>query len=517
MTTTTHDPVTADDSIDDLDRTEIIDLPTLLSQHQAQIAGSIGAEHYQKIQALSQTLQNEYHQLQIAYHLCCDDKCRLENNLKKIKRRRKFIVLGLLIVGLSVSWHFWAEELTAYVQQTELVTTAAEKKPTDDNIVVVEQKAFQTKLPLTGKIEPLEQIEVTSRLEGTVKEKFFQYGEFVSKGTLLLVIDTTQEQAKYREAKAKYLEELKKVKNLRDWDNNPEVAKVRHDLTKNQYVLETIKRKMKETRRLLKKGIVPALELENLKNDYRNAKLDYQSTKEQLQEVLEKGSRDNLQIAELQMENARFDMQEFEKRIKNARVINPIDGVVLLPVAEEKNYKRKEIQRGSLVKADQVLFRIANMEGFTIKAKVDEINILKLKVGQKAIITGDAFPEFSLEGILARISSQAEEENMDENASNFPVTIAVSKFTTKQKSRLRLGMSTNIEVILQENKKALVIPLAAVAMENGKAWVSKLDKKSGEPKKVPVKTGATTIDEVEILEGLAVGDKLVSGVLPADD
>jgi RND family efflux transporter MFP subunit len=516
MTTTTHDPVTAD-IIDDLDSPSIIDLPTLLSQHQAQIAGSIGAEHYQKIQALSQTLQSEYHQLQIAYHQSEDDKYRLENNLKKIKRRRKFIVFGLLIVGLSVGWHFWAEELTAYVQQTELVTTAAKKKPIYDNIVVVEQKAFQTKLPLTGKIEPLEQIEVTSRLEGTVKEKFFQYGEFVSKGTLLLVIDTTQEQAKYREAKAKYLEALKEVKKLRNWNNNPEVTKVRHSLTKYQYELETIKREMRETRRLLKKGIVPASELEDWKNKYRNAKLDYQSTKEHLQEVSEKGSRDNLQIAELQMENARFDMQESEKHIKNARVINPIDGVVLLPAPEGQNNKPKEIQRGSLVTADKVLFRIANMEGFTIKAKVDEIDILKLKVGQKAIITGDAFPEFSLEGILDRISSQAEEENMDENASNFPVTIAMSKFTAKQKSRLRLGMSTNIEVVLQENKKALVIPLAAVAMENGKAWVSKLDKKSGEPKKVPVKTGATTIDEVEILEGLAVGDKLVSGVLPADD
>jgi len=517
MTTTTHEQVTADDIIDDLDGPSIIDLPSLLSQYQAQMAQSIGTEHYQKIQALSQTLQNEYHQLQIAYHQSEEDKCRLESDLKKIKRRRKFLVFGLLIVLLSVSWHFWSEELTAYVQQTDLLTTPVEEKPIYDNIVVVEQKTFQTTLPLTGKISPLEQIEVTSRLEGTVKEKFFQYGEFVKKGTMLLVIDTTQAQVKYRKAKAAYLEMLKKVKKLRDWDNSPEVAITRHSLTRNQYNLETIKRNMKESQRLLKKGIVPASELEALENQYRNAKLDYQSAKKKLQEVLDEGSPDNLQITELQMENARFDMQEAEKHIKNARVVNPIDGVVLLPISDEQNNKPKEIQRGTLVKADQVLFRIANMEGFTIKTKVDEINILKLKVGQKAIITGDAFPEFSLKGTLSRISSQADEENTSENASNFQVIIAVSKFTAEQKNYLRLGMSTNIEVVLQENTKALVIPFAAIAIEDDKAWVSKLDKESGEPKKVEVKTGSTTIGEVEILEGLAVGDKLVLGVLPPDD
>jgi len=485
-------------------------LPNLLSQHQTQIAQSIGTEHYQKIQNLSQNLQDEYQQLQVAYQ-------QSKADLKKHKRRHRYIVLGLLIVGLSASWYFGSEELTEYMQQTDLLTTPVTKEINPDKIVIVEQKTFQTKLPLTGKIEPLEQIEVISRLEGTVKEKFFQYGEFVREDTKLLVIDTTKEQAKYRRAKADYLEALATLKKLQNWDNSPEVTRVRYELTKSQYSLETIKRNVKETQRLFKKGIVAALELEELENSYHNAKLDYQSTKEGLQEALEKGSKENLQIAKLQMENARFDMQESEKHIKNARVISPIEGVVLLPLAEGRDDKRKDIQRGSLVKTDQVLFRIANMEGFTIKAKVDEINILKLQIGQKAMITGDAFPELSLEGTLSRISSQADEDNRDENASNFPVIIAVSKLTAEQRKRLRLGMSTNIDVVLQENKKALVIPLAAVAMEEGKAWVSRLDEKTGESKKVHVKTGATTIDEVEILEGLKVGDKLVSGVLPVED
>ncbi len=507
MTTNIQD----DDNIDYFDDS----LPALLSQYQTQIAQSIGPESYQKIQVLSQTRQNEYQQLQTAYQQSEDDKCQLERNLKKIKWWRKVIVFGLLIVFFSVSWHFWAEELTTYMQKTNLLATSDTGKPISDNIIVVEQKTFQTKLPLTGKIEPLEQIEVTSRLKGTVKEKLFQYGEFVDKGTLLLVIDTIQEQVNYREAKATYLKTLQEVKILRDWNNSTEVARAKRDLTKSQYSLETTKRKMQEIQRLLKKGIVPASELEVLENQYRNAKLDYQSAKEGLQETLKKG--DDLPINELQMENARFNMQESKKHIKNARVVSLIDGVVLLPLAEGQDDKPKELQRGSLVKADQVLFRIANMEGFTIKAKVDEINILKLKIGQKAIITGDAFPEFSLEGTISRISSQADEESRNESASNFPITIAVSKLTSEHKSHLRLGMSTSIEVVLQENKKALVIPLAAVAMEDGKAWVSKLDEKSGEPKKVSVKTGATTIDEVEILEGLEVGDKLVSGVLPDED
>jgi multidrug resistance efflux pump len=69
-----------------------------------------------------------------------------------------------------------------------------------------------------------------------------------------------------------------------------------------------------------------------------------------------------------------------------------------------------EVQRGSFVKQEQVLFTIANLAGFLIKTKVDEVEIPKLQLNQKVTITGDAFEKITLEGIISWISSQAEKE-----------------------------------------------------------------------------------------------------------
>ncbi|MCK5877300.1 MAG: HlyD family efflux transporter periplasmic adaptor subunit [Candidatus Marithrix sp.] len=454
----------------------------------------------------SEDILDKYHQLQTSYYQLEDDKLALENQLKRFKRKSKLIVIFFIILSLIGSGYFWYTELTSYVlnfwntQEIEEVT---------ENIFIVKQQTIQTKLPLNGKIEPLDQMEVLSPLEGMVQEKHFQYGELTKKNRVLLVIDTTKEQVKYRTAHATYLKLEKKVNELRNWQDSPKVAHAKRSLTIAQYGLQTTQRELAEIRRLLKKGIVAASDLKKLEESYRIQKLNYQSVQEQLEVALEQGSKENLRIAELNQKNAQFKMQEMETRIKNSKVVSPIDGVVLLPI-NIKEGEPTEIQHGSFVKQDQVLFMIANLQGFTIKSKVDEVDILKLKIGQKVTITGDAFKDIILEGTIKHISSQADTKDaQDGMPSIFAVTIAVSKLTKEQKKRLLLGMSTDMEVLLSEKDDALVVPFEAITIdEEEQAWVTKLDA-TGESKKIKVKLGTTTIDTIEILEGVKVGDKLL--------
>ena len=463
-----------------------------------------------------ENLLDKYNQLQTSYYQLEDDKLALENQLKKIKRRRKFIIIILLAIGLAGSGYFWFEEGAEWTTYLNFWKTQEEQLESTDNHMLVKKQLLQIKLPLTGKIEPLDQMEIISPLKGMVKEKNFQYNEFVKQGQVLLVIDTNQEQANYRKAYADYLNSKAEVKKIRNWKDSSEVARARRGLTKVQYNLNTTQRELEEIKRLLKKGIVAASELENKEKEYRNQKLDYQSSQDELDSVLEQGSKEKLQIVELKQKNSKFEMETIETRIKNARVVSPIDGVVLLPINTKDDIPSR-IQRGSFVKQEQVLFTIANLQGFTIKTKVDEIDILKLKIGQKVTITGDAFKDITLEGTIKYIASQADTENAQKGMpSNFTVTIAVSKLTKEHKQRLLLGMSTDMEVLLEEKPNALVVPFEAVIIdEEQQAWVIKLD--AGKSQKVKVKTGMTTIDMVEILEGVQFGEKLLPELLPEDE
>jgi len=459
--------------------------------------------------------QHDYHQLQVSYYQLEDEKRLLEQRLKTAKWQRKWLIILFLMTGIAAGSYCWREELLAYLPNHELITSQlapqSEEEPEISNgkTLVIETQLLQDKLSLIGKIEPLDHTEVISPLEGAIKEKLFEYGEFVKKGQILLVIDTTKEEVNYREASTTYIKAQQLFNKLKNWSTDPEVTMARRNLLKAQYTLEATQRELTETRRLLDKGIVPASELDNFERRFQNEKLDYQTMQEQLRLVLEQGSAENLRIAELDMKNAQFRRREIEQRIKNARVISPIDGVVLVPTQRDEDTPT-EIQRGSFVKQDQVLFTIANMAGFLIKAKVDEVEIPKLKINQQVTITGDAFENITLEGAISRISSQADKDtrSSNESASLFPVTIAVKKLTDEQKQHLRLGMSTKMSVILSEKTDAILIPFKALLNKGKETFVFKLDQNE-QPQKVAVKTGKTTVDKVEILEGLKAGDKLV--------
>ncbi|MCI5145998.1 MAG: HlyD family efflux transporter periplasmic adaptor subunit [Candidatus Electrothrix sp. AR3] len=456
---------------------------------------------------VGEDLLEKYHQLQSAHFQLEDDKVVLKKQLKKIKRLLTLLVLVTVATAIGISGYFWQEKVRSYLPA--FGDTQANELPTE-KIITVKQQTLRNTLSLTGKIEPLDQIEIVAPLEGMVQEKNFQYGEFVEKNKVLLVINTAGEQIKYREAQAAYLEASAKVDKLKDWENSPEVASKRRELSKAEYSLKTTLRKLEETRRLLEKGIVAAAEVEELEDSYHNQQLDKQLTKEQLASTLQQGSKENLLIAELKQTNALVRMQSMKARIQNAQVVSPIDGVVLLP-PERKEGAPVQVQSGSFIQQDQVLFTVADLRGFNIRAGVDEVDILQLQLGQQVTITSDAFEEnLSLTGTVNYISSQANKGVLD-MPSVFTVSILVSAPPEEQKKQLLLGMSTDMEVLISEKTDAFIVPFSLVTVdEKEQAWVTKFIKKTGKKEKIKVKTGITSADTVEIIEGLQAGDQIIS-------
>jgi multidrug efflux pump subunit AcrA (membrane-fusion protein) len=458
-------------------------------------------------------LPDKYHQLQASYYQLEDDHFALQHQFKRVRRRYRIFFLVLLIAGLGLGGYFWRGEIASSFPGSP--AQAQKEENSQENIVTIKQQTLRNTLSLTGKIEPRGQMDVVAPLEGMVLEKNFQYGEFVAKDTLLLTLDASYEKAKYRKAQATYLEAEATLKSLQQWEESLDVIGKRYELKKKQNELKTTQRELKKTRRLLEKGIVASSELEKLEEEYRNQNDDIAYAKKQLALTLEKGSLDNVRLEELKRENALFEMEALAARIEQARLVSPIAGVLLLPVSRSKE-DPLEVQTGTFVKQDQVLFTLADLEGFIIRAQVDENDILKLQLGQEVTITGDAFQDdLTLKGTVQYISFQADQEEPGK-ASSFSARIAINSPTEEQKKRLLLGMSADMEVLLSEKENAIIIPFAYVTVDDKEqAWVRKVLEENGESKKVPVKIGVTEANTVEILEGLEVGDKIMQEPLPS--
>ena len=455
----------------------------------------------------------KYHQLQAAHYQLEDDHFALQHRFRRTRRRYRLFFLLLIIAGIGTGGYFWRGELASFLPGVPGLEKQSDEPK--EPLVTIKKQTLRNTLSLTGKIEPLGQIEIVAPLEGMVLEKSFQYGDFVEKDTVLLTIDTGNEEVGYRDAQTAYLEAEDELKSLKNWKTSLDVVGVKHELAQALHALKTTRRELETTRRLLKKEIVPSSEVEQLEEKYQNQQENVVYSKERLAGTLEKGSEENVRRAELKRENALLKMKAVAARIAKAQLVSPIDGVILLPVSRQGEAPF-ELQPGSFVNRDQVLFTVADLHGFNIRAQVDENDILKLQLGQVVTITGDAFQDdLTLKGTVQYISFQADKEEPGK-ASSFSARISVASPTDEQKKRLLLGMSADMEVLISEKPNAIIIPFALVTLDDKKqAWVTKVIEATGKKEKVKVTIGVTEANTVEILEGLEAGDKIMREPLPS--
>lgn len=151
-------------------------------------------------------------------------------------------------------------------------------------------------------------------------------------------------------------------------------------------------------------------------------------------------------------------------------------------------------------------FVLADTERLFVEAAVGETEVVRLAPGQVVTIAFDALPSLSLPATITSIAPQA---TVQQNI----VTYAVRAELTQRDPRVRLGMSANLEAVVDERRGVLVVPIEAVREENDGPFVI-IERTNGETKtrsSSPVQTGLSDDINIEITGGLNEGDQVVIG------
>jgi len=170
------------------------------------------------------------------------------------------------------------------------------------------------------------------------------------------------------------------------------------------------------------------------------------------------------------------------KPLADTLLTAPMDGVVL----------RQDGEPGETVSAAQTLFWVGQPAPLRVIAEVDEEDIPLIHPGQRVLIKADAFPGQVLEGKVTDITPKGDPINK-----SYRVRVGLPENTP-----LRVGMTTEVNVVVREETDALLVPAAAVS--GGKVWVVE----NGRARRMPVKTGVLGEKKAEIREGLR-GDEAV--------
>ena len=423
---------------------------------------------------------------------------RARERFSRLKMVQKGAVLVVAVMSVWLCYHLFAD---GWVARKVHHQSAGGTMQT----MVVATHPISQEISLTGSLEPFKTVNIPAPFTGPVRKVAFSYGEEVKRGQLLLVLDDSDLMIKLRNAESDYIKARQEFDNTSHWTQSTESRDAQRDLISARNSANDKKRKMKDAQALFKDGIISRNDMEQAQEDYRSAKDALASSQDKYKAELKKGGRENVRMAEIKLKNAQAVFESYKARAAQATVSAPVRGVVMKPQLSGSD-KSMDISEGTSVTAGMPMLAIGDLESMEVRAKADEVDVVRLRVGQKAHVTGEAFPGVVLAGVIRDIASQTEQTS-GENHPYYQVDVTIKDIPTDIARTVRIGMTTELQVVVYENPKAILVPISAV--DAGTKTVRVIDPKTGKPNPVQVVTGITTLQDVEILKGLSVGDKIV--------
>ena len=234
------------------------------------------------------------------------------------------------------------------------------------------------------------------------------------------------------------------------------------------------------------------------------------------------GSRENYELAEAAMKSARADVAALLAQIDKStiavdtakvnlgytKILAPMDGVVVAIVA----------QQGQTVNANQAtptIIKLARMDTVTIKTQISEADVTKVKAGQKVFFTILGEPDRRYRTTLRAIEPAPDTILQEETAAGAAAAAIYYNGLLdmpNEDGKLRISMTAQVNIILNEAENAILIPATALDQrsKDGRHTVRVLDKNgNAQPRKIRI--GIHTSANVQVLEGLAEGEKVVTG------
>ena len=343
-----------------------------------------------------------------------------------------------------------------------------------ENTATVERGNISKTVVATGKIEPLYKAEIKSKIGGLINQFYVEEGDQVTVGQKLVEIIPGATPVEMVQART-------------------EVKAAAYDkiVAEKQYL---------RTKELKEQKLISSEKYDRDKANYDIAKARFYAAMAQLR-VLEQGS--NVESLVEGIEVSDQDRLEIEKETREAiasmTLIAPISGIVL----------SRDTDKGSAVipissaYGGTMIMTLADVSEKHFRGDVDEADIGKVQLGLVARIYVEAYPDEPFKAKLTHISPRGREK---EDIINFEIRTIVSD----QENRLRVGMSADAELILEEHENVLVIPEGAVIYEDGKTFVNIQDDSVEEGmRKVEITKGISDGLRTEVLSGLEEGQVVV--------
>ena len=414
------------------------------------------------------------------------------------------------------------------------VTQANKGVVTVQTAKVTPQETLVSMVTASGEIKPTTYTNVTAQGFGRITDILVKEGEHVKKGDRLLLQENIQATADVQAQAAA----------INSSESGVQAAEASYkaaqaDLTMQQANLEKARLDFERGKGLYKDGLIPKQDFDQRKTGYDAAVAQEESSKARVLSL--KATLDQLRA---QVAQGRAVLVHTQDILHKTIYTSPINGIVSYLPERVGDYVVPGIQNSN----GSFLMTLSDMSVVTAEVKVDETDIVSIKMGQDADITIDAVPGKVFKGKVTEIGSQAvlrtsglattQSTASNQEAKDFKVVVTIAS----PPENIRPGLSTTAKIKTAEKKNVIAIPIQALAVrtrkdleeaaknakkESGVTLAAPPPPAPGDPKKDEIQgvfvvngrkaifravdTGITGVTDIEVTKGLQQGDEIVVG------
>ena len=336
----------------------------------------------------------------------------------------------------------------------------------------------------SGRIMTPQRVSVGAVTTGRVARIPVQEGQAVKRGDVLMELDDNDERAAAAQARAAVDQAEAKLRQLRELG----LPAAQQGLVQAQANLTQVRRQFDRTRELKEKGFVSQAALDDAQRNLDVAESQLRAAQLQVQTNSPAGS--DAALARTALAQAQASLAVAQAKLDDTVIRAPVDGTLIA----------RAVEPGNVVQPGKELMALAPVGETQVVVQIDEKNLAQLKLGQQALASADAFPRERFAAELVYINP-----GIDALRGSVEVKLSVRK----PPQYLRQDMTVSVDIEVARRAGAVVVPADTVRDANSaQPWVLVVD--GGRAARRPVKLGLKGDGRMEVLEGVAPGERLIS-------
>ncbi|MDT0557702.1 efflux RND transporter periplasmic adaptor subunit [Ichthyenterobacterium sp. W332] len=401
--------------------------------------------------------------------------------------RKKTLIIIITIVVLLLIVLVGGKKAGWFGKQGNFKTVEVEK---------IELKDIIETVSATGKIQPEVEVKISSEVSGEIIELPFKEGQQINKGDLLVKVNPDLIQSALSRSQASY-------------------QNVKAGLEQAEATLKQAKADYDRNKTLFERGVISKADWDRAIASYETAEAAKSS-------------------AYYSVQSAGATVNEARDNLNRTTIYAPMSGTISLLSVE-----LGERVVGTQQMAGTEILRVANLNNMEVEVDVNENDIVKVQIGDSAIVEVDAYLKKEFKGTVTEIANSAAGTLTADQVTNFKVKVRIleesyadlTEGKPENYSPFRPGMTATVDIITDKRVSTVAAPISAIVIKTDTTTRKKGEYKavsketkgseekfecvfvnnSGEAKLRVVKTGIQDDTNIEIISGLKENDEIITG------